>query len=711
MLEALVAHGPLPLFFIQAILVVGLARSLGLVAKRINQPLVIAEVAAGILLGPSLLGWLFPDQAALIFPPSSMPVLGLVSQLGLTFFMFLIGLELDINLLKGLGRSSVAISQSGIAVPFALGGTLAYLIYPTLASPEVPFTSFALFMGAAMSITAFPVLARILSERQLLQTRVGALAITCAAVDDVTAWCLLAFVVSIVRSAGVMQAVWTTLLALGYIAVMWAVVRPFLARLAARTSSRESLTQNAVAVTFLLLLLSAMATELIGIHALFGAFLFGAIMPRQGGFSEALTEKLEDFVVVLLLPLFFAYSGLRTQVGLLNEPQDWLVCAGIIFLACVGKFGGSTLAARLTGISWRESSAIGVLMNTRGLMELIVLNIGLDLGVITPKVFTMMVLMALFTTVITTPLLRWIYPPELQTKALLEAEDKQTPQPTPSNFTLLMCVAYSGSGPSMVLLARALSGEGQARARLYALQLVVPTDRTSFYLNSDSVAEQASAGFKPLLERASTLGLEVRPLSFVSASPAEDICNVAEVKGADLVLLGWHKPVLSQTVLGGTVYDVMQAARTNVAVLIDRGLVQVKRVLVPYYKSPHDRAALKLAHQIHTSTGAHVVVLHIVEPERVLNPDDATRHPTLEIFEQPAEHGRGPVELKVLRHPDPLESVLEEASTGYDLVIIGVGEEWGLPQRPFGVRPELLLQQCPTSLLVVREYHAPEEEA
>lgn len=709
MLEALVAHGPLPLFFVQTLLVVGLARLLGLLAKGINQPLVIAEVAAGICLGPSLLGWLFPEQAALLFPASSLPVLGLVSQLGLTFFMFLIGLELDVSLLKGLGRSSVAISQSGIAVPFLLGGLLAQLIHPTFSSPDVPFTSFALFMGAAMSITAFPVLARILSERQLLQTRVGALAITCAAVDDVTAWCLLAFVVSIVRSAGIMQAVWTTLLAVGYIAVMWTVIRPFLARLAARTSSRESLTQNAVAVTFILLLLSAMATELIGIHALFGAFLFGAIMPRQGGFSEALTEKLEDFVVVLLLPLFFAYSGLRTHVGLLNEPSDWLVCAGIIFLACVGKFGGSTLAARLTGIPWRESSAIGVLMNTRGLMELIVLNIGLDLGVISPKVFTMMVLMALFTTVITTPLLRWIYPPELQTKALLEAEEKRAPPP-PSNFTLLMCVAYGGSGPSMVLLARALSGSGAQQARLYALRLVVPTDRTSFYLNTDAVQVQAAEGFKPLLDKAASLGLDVRPLSFVSATPANDICNVAEVKGADLVLLGWHRPVLSQTALGGTVYEVMQLARTDVAVLIDRGLERVQRVLVPYYKSPHDHAALRLAHQIHQSTGAHVVVLHLVEPENRGARMEATQR-VVEIFEQPAAEGRAAVELKVLQHPDPLLSVLEEASVGYDLVIIGVGEEWGLPQRPFGVRPEQLIQECPTSLLVVRQYQPTDPEA
>jgi Kef-type K+ transport system membrane component KefB len=262
----------------------------------------------------------------------------------------------------------------------------------------------------AMSITAFPVLARILTERRLLRTKIGAVTITCAAVDDVTAWCILAFVVSIVRATAITEAVVTTVLAVAYTVAMLLVVRPFLARLAARGSNREGLTQNVVAVTFVLLFLSSWVTELIGIHALFGAFLMGAIIPRGGGFARVLAEKLEDIVVIVLLPTFFALSGLRTQIGLLNSAEAWLQCGLIIAVACIGKFGGSYVAARMTGLGWREASALGILMNTRGLMELIVLNIGLDLGVITPTLFAMLVLMALATTLATTPLLTLLEP-------------------------------------------------------------------------------------------------------------------------------------------------------------------------------------------------------------------------------------------------------------------------------------------------------------
>jgi Kef-type K+ transport system membrane component KefB len=257
-----------------------------------------------------------------------------------------------------------------------------------------------------MSITAFPVLARILSETKLIRTNVGAIALACAAADDVTAWCLLAFVVSFVHAKQPLAALLTTTLAICFAGSMLLVVRPLLARLAARTTTRESLTQNVVALTFVLLLSSALITEVIGIHALFGAFLFGAIMPREGDYARALTERLEDFVVVALLPLFFAYSGLRTQLGLLVGFGDWLLCLLLIAVACLGKFGGSFSVARLTGMSTRDSAALGVLMNTRGLMALIVLNIGLDLGVISPKIFTMMVMMALLTTVMTTPLMK-----------------------------------------------------------------------------------------------------------------------------------------------------------------------------------------------------------------------------------------------------------------------------------------------------------------
>lgn len=398
------------LFIAQVALIIAVARLLGMGARRLGQPMVMAEILAGILLGPSLLGWVAPGFSAALFPHSALPVLSVVSQLGLLLFMFVIGLELDPRLLRERARASLIISHTSIVVPFALGVGLALYLHPRLSQPSVSVLSFALFMGAAMSVTAFPVLARILAERRLQHTRIGAIALTCAAIDDVTAWCILAFVVSVARARGLGHAARTTLLAGLYIVVMLTVVQPILRRLAAPRVVRKGVTQNGIALILLLLLASAWLTELIGIHALFGAFLLGAVSPKHGGYVRALSGKLEDLVVVLLLPLFFAYSGLRTQVNLLNSPADWGQCALIIALACLGKFGGSAAAARLTGLNWRESATLGVLMNTRGLMELIVLNVGLDVGVLSPRLFTMMVLMALFTTFLTTPLLRLVEP-------------------------------------------------------------------------------------------------------------------------------------------------------------------------------------------------------------------------------------------------------------------------------------------------------------
>jgi Kef-type K+ transport system membrane component KefB len=394
---------------VQSLLIIGLSRLLGYAARFLLQPLVIAEIVAGIALGPSLLGKVWPSASALLFPAATAPALGVMSNFGLILFMFTIGVDFDPNLLRGRGRASVMISHTSIIVPFALGALLARSIHSELSNPGVPLTSFTLFLGAAMSITAFPVLARILTDRRLLDTQVGAVALTCAAVDDVTAWCILAFVVAVVRYSGLSGALTTTGLAVGYVALLLAIVRPLLERAAERSATRE-LSENQMALVWFGALLSAAVTEWIGIHALFGAFAFGAVIPSKNGFSKLVAGKTGKIVQVLLLPLFFAYSGLRTEIGLIQGARDWAVCGLIILVACAGKFGGSMVAARLSGMPLREATAVGILMNTRGLMELIILNIGFDLGVISPKLFAMMILMALFTTFVTTPLLRWVYP-------------------------------------------------------------------------------------------------------------------------------------------------------------------------------------------------------------------------------------------------------------------------------------------------------------
>jgi Kef-type K+ transport system membrane component KefB len=390
------------LLALAAVVVVG--RLLGRAFVAIGQPPVIGEVLGGILLGPSLLGRVAPDVAAYILPGSVGPFLSVVAQLGVILYMFFVGLDLNLDPLRHRARAAVATSHASIVAPFVLGSLLAVYLYPRISTDAVPFTSFALFMGIAMSITAFPVLARILTDRGMSRSELGVIALTCAAADDVTAWCLLAFVVGVVQSqvgSALLVAVYT----LGFIAIMFFVIRPAVAGLVRRRGGGASPGQGTVALVLVGLLLSALATERIGVHAVFGAFLFGAIVPRESGLPRVLTGRLEDLVTILLLPAFFAFTGMRTEIGLVSGAAEWAMCLLIIVVATVGKFGGTLVAARLTGMNWRAAAGLGILMNTRGLMELIVLNIGLDLGVISPALFTMMVIMALVTTIATTPLL------------------------------------------------------------------------------------------------------------------------------------------------------------------------------------------------------------------------------------------------------------------------------------------------------------------
>jgi len=385
--------------------VITVARAMGALFLRwFQQPPVIGEIVAGLLLGPSLLGRIAPEASAFLLPSSVAPFLGILSQIGVILYMFLVGLELDTGLLRHRAHASVAVSHASIIAPFLLGSAMAVWLHPLFAPPGVGFTVFALFLGVSLSVTAFPVLARILTDRGLQNTRMGAIALACAAVDDVTAWCLLAFVVGIVQ-AEPGRVLLTVALTAGFIALMVVGVRRGVLGLVARRDGDRRLTQRVFAIVCVALLLSSLATESIGIHALFGAFLLGAIVPHDSGLARDIRNKLGDLVIVLFLPAFFAFTGLRTQIGLVDGLVEWMICGLIILVATVGKFGGSVAAARLTGLGWRAASGLGILMNTRGLMELIVLNIGLDLGILSPELFAMLVLMALVTTFATTPIL------------------------------------------------------------------------------------------------------------------------------------------------------------------------------------------------------------------------------------------------------------------------------------------------------------------
>ena len=380
------------------------ARGVGALFRYFHQPPVIGEVLAGIMLGPSLLGLVSPAASAFLLPASIAPHLGMIAQVGVILFMFLVGLELDTTMLREKAHAAVAISHASILVPFLLGSAFALWLYPRYAAGAVPFTNFALFLGISLSVTAFPVLARILTDRGLNRSRLGTVALTCAAVDDATAWCLLAFVVGVVQAQSG-AALRTVLLTLAFVLVVVFLLRPLARRWVKRAELSDRVGQGTVAVACVAFLLSALITEGIGIHALFGAFLLGAVIPRESRVARALKTRLEDIVVVLFLPAYFAFTGLRTHIGLLAGWEDWLVTGVIILIASLGKFGGSAITARLTGIGWRDAASLGILMNTRGLMELVVLNLGLDLGVVTPRLFAMLVIMALTTTLATTPVL------------------------------------------------------------------------------------------------------------------------------------------------------------------------------------------------------------------------------------------------------------------------------------------------------------------
>lgn len=395
--------------------IVGLGNFLAWLFQRFGQPAVIGEVVAGILLGPSLLGRISPEAMQFLIPPSASDPHGLVlsslkvvAQLGVILYMFLVGLELNTQKVGRQAHTAIAISHASIVLPFILGAALALWLYPLLAPQDVPFTSFALFLGVAMSITAFPVLARILTDRRLEQTDLGAIALSCAATDDVTAWCLLALVVGVAQ-AQIAGAITICVLAVSFIAAMFLVVRP-LAQRWLEWAEPRGWDRRATPVLLMAVLCSALCTEAIGIHAVFGAFLLGAVIPHDSRVARDLTAKLRDVVTILLLPAFFAVTGMNTRIDLIRTPGDWLICGAIILVATLGKFGGSVAAARLVGNNWRTSAALGILMNTRGLMELIVLNIGLSLGVISPTLFAMMVLMALATTLATAPLLQRLLP-------------------------------------------------------------------------------------------------------------------------------------------------------------------------------------------------------------------------------------------------------------------------------------------------------------
>lgn len=518
--------GPFAILLLQIIVILLVVKLFGWLCKLIGQASVIGEIIAGVVLGPSLLGLYFPEVSAHIFPPSSLQNISLLSQIGLILFMFIVGMELDLKVIKNRAQNAVIISHASIIFPFALGMLLAYFIYEEFTHASVSFMSFALFMGIAMSITAFPVLARIVHEKGINKSPLGSIVITCAAIDDITAWCLLAVVIAIAKAGSLSSSLFVILMTVVYVVFMFKIVKPILKRIADNQHSKRNITKSVMGAFVLVLFLSAYITELIGIHALFGAFLAGVIMPSNIRFRNLLTEKIEYVALIILLPLFFVFTGLRTEIGLLNSTHLWLICGLVIAVAITGKFFGSALAARFIGQNWKDSLTIGALMNTRGLMELVVLNIGLDLGILTPEVFAMMVIMALVTTFMTSPSLNII-------DRVFKKKQTELDCLAQKKYKVLVPFASSETGQKLLLVASSFVKKRQAHSELTMLHL-----SEGNILHQYGIVQEEKAIFKPVISEAHSLQQDINRQFEVTNNFLSSITKIANKGEYDFLLIG-----------------------------------------------------------------------------------------------------------------------------------------------------------------------------
>lgn len=623
---------PLAILLAQIVTIILVARFFGWMFRKIGQPSVIGEIIAGIVLGPSLLGMYFPEFSSAIFPVESLGNLQFLSQIGLILFMFVIGMELDLKVLKNKANDAVVISHASIVIPFSLGIGLAYFIYYRFAPLGVEFLSFSLFMGIAMSITAFPVLARIVQERGIHKTRLGTIVITCAAADDITAWCILAAVIAIVKAGSFVSSLYVIGLAMAYVMAMIFVVKPFLKRIGDLYKTKNKLNKPVVAIFFLTLILSSYVTEIIGIHALFGAFMTGVIMPDISKFRAIFIDKVEDVSVILLLPLFFVFTGLRTQIGLINDPYLWKVTGFIILVAVVGKFLGSAIAAKFVGQNWRDSLTIGALMNTRGLMELVVLNIGYDLGVLTSEIFTMMVIMALVTTVMTGPaldLINFIF----KTKDIFITDSIKNE----SKYKILISFGNNEKAKSLLRLANSLVKKQKDLSSVTAMHLSMSEEMHSYDLE-----DQERRRFSPILEESKVLKQEITTIFKATVDIETDIADIANHGEYSILLVGLGKSIFEGTLLGKVLgfttriinpdrlidkftgkeglfenspFDertrqIISKSKIPLGVLIDKNLKEVNQVFIPIF-SAEDVFLMDYAQKLIYNNNSNVFVLDV----------------------------------------------------------------------------------------------------
>ncbi|KAK6942942.1 Cation/H+ exchanger, partial [Dillenia turbinata] len=650
-----------PLLIVQTVIVIALSRFLAFLLKPLRQPKVIAEIVGGIILGPSAIG---RNQAYMnrIFPKWSMPILGTVASIGLLFFLFLVGLELDLNSIRRSGRRAFCIAAAGISLPFLGGVGVAFVLRQTVnGANKVGYGQFLVFMGVALSITALPVLARILAELKLLTTRVGEIAMAAAAFNDVAAWILLALAIALAGNGdgsghkSPIISIWVMLCGVAFVVFMFVVIKPAMAWVAKRCSpDHDVFDEFYICLTLAGVMVSGFITDMIGIDSIFGAFVFGLMIPKEGEFAERLIVRIEDFVSSLLLPLYFASSGLKTNVASIKGAEAWGLLGLVIATACAGKIMGTFIVAMLCRIPAVESITLGVLMNTKGLVELIVLNIGKEKKVLNDETFAILVVMALVTTFMTTPIVMAIYKPArghpIKTQRRLQRDSPLSPN-AKDELRLLACVHRPRNVSSLINLIESIRSTKRSLLKLYIMHLVELTERTSSII----MVQRARRNGFPFFNRAK-LGeshdrisvafeaygqvgrVRVRPMTAISSLTTmhEDICHVAEEKSASIIILPFHKQWKDQS--NDSIENmghewrmvnqrVMKDAQCSVALLVDRGFGNGNQdtpkgsgastiqnsVCVVFFGGPDDREALVLGGRMAEHPGVRVRVVRFVD--------------------------------------------------------------------------------------------------
>jgi Kef-type K+ transport system membrane component KefB len=650
------------------------ARICGESLARISQPRVMGEVIGGILLGPTLVGAIWPEAQGYLFPPDIIPLLSAAAQIGLAFYLFLVGMEVDVRLLRERIANAAFISNTSVAFPLALGFLVALPTYEALA-PHVRYLPFALFMGVAMSITAFPVLARILVERRMLKKPVGALALAGAAIDDVTAWCLLALATAVASTGNYVHALYVVLLITAFTAAMVLVGRPLLGRVSRAYDEVGTVPALWLATIFVAVLLSAYLSQQIGVAAIFGAFIVGLVMPRHAGLTRDVNRRTEDFVTFVLLPLFFIVTGLKTKVTSLDRPSLWLFALALFAVAVVGKWIGAMAASRYSGMTWRDSNALGALMNTRGLTELIVLNIGLDLGMISQALFTMLVLMALATTFMAGPALRLLDPKrELSSdpEEDLRAEAALRAGPAARERSIVVAPQDDRKVDALLAVAEPLA-QSQPPRELILARLLEPADLAAGLGSEERHLQRATDQLNErralLLER----GVAARAVAYTSPDIGEDLVRLASQEDVDLLLLNGRRPLVGEAVPRGPVATLLDRAPCDLAILVeseDMPTIDADHpVVVPFGGAEHDWAALELGAWIASVRGAPLHLLGAAGSTG--NGRDASR--LLADASLVVQHLAGVASEPVLARPG---REMIEAAAGAGLFAVGLSERW-----------------------------------